>query len=110
MGEIVKRSRNIFIDTEQYHSNGDLVRLFFPNEAFALNKDESMKFVLSSFEMQKKFYNVNAYSQLQDITLKGVERENLGAGAGAVAREMRAVRELKGAIMLGNNSDQKLDA
>lgn len=62
MGEIVKRSRNIFIDTEQYHSNGDLVRLFFPNEAFALNKDESMKFVLSSFEMQKKFYNVNAYN------------------------------------------------
>ena len=62
MGTIVNRSRNIFIDSEQYHSNGDLVRIFLPNEAFSVFKDESMKFIVSSFEMQKKFYNINKHN------------------------------------------------
>ena len=62
MGTIVNRSRNIFIDSEQYHANGDLVRIFLPNEAFSVFKDESMKFIVSSFEMQKKFYNINKHN------------------------------------------------
>ena len=59
MGEIVNRTRNIFLDSEQYHSNGDLVRIFLPNDAFSVHNNESMKIVLSSFEMTKKFYNIN---------------------------------------------------
>tara|TARA_B100000965_G_scaffold403440_1_gene431512 strand:+ start:389 stop:1456 length:1068 start_codon:yes stop_codon:yes gene_type:complete len=59
---IVNRTRNIFIDSEQYHSNGDLVKLYFPNEAFSTFKDESMRIVLSSFEMKKNFYNINKYN------------------------------------------------
>lgn len=59
---IVNRSRNIFIDSEQYHSNGDLVKLYLPNEAFSTFKDESMRIVLSSFEMKKNFYNINKYN------------------------------------------------
>lgn len=62
MGEIVNRTRNIFLDSEQYHSGGDLVRMFLPNDAFSLHKDESMKFIVSSFEMQKKFYNINKHN------------------------------------------------
>ena len=62
MGEIVNRTRNIFLDSEQYHSGGDLVRMFLPNDAFAVHKDESMKFIVSSFEMQKKFYNINKHN------------------------------------------------
>lgn len=62
MGEIVNRTRNIFLDSEQYHSGGDLVRMFLPNDAFSVHKDESMKFIVSSFEMQKKFYNINKHN------------------------------------------------
>ena len=62
MGEIVNRTRNIFLDSEQHHSGGDLVRMFLPNDAFSLHKDESMKFIVSSFEMQKKFYNINKHN------------------------------------------------
>jgi len=59
MGEIVEATRNIFIDTEQYHTSRDLVNILLPNDAFSVSKNQSQRIVLEQFEAQKKFYNIN---------------------------------------------------
>ena len=59
MGEIVEATRNIFIDTEQYHTSRDLVNILLPNDAFSVTKNQSQRIVLEQFEAQKKFYNIN---------------------------------------------------
>jgi len=57
--EVVKYSRNLFIDTEQYHEAGDAVNVLVPNEAFSVGKDEMIKLTLEQFEIQQRFYNIN---------------------------------------------------
>ena len=57
--EVVKYSRNLFIDTEQYHESGDAVNVLVPNEAFSVGKDEMIKLTLEQFEIQQRFYNIN---------------------------------------------------
>jgi len=59
MGEIVEATRNIFIDTEQYHTSKDLVNVLLPNSEFSVSKDQSIRITLEQFEAQKKWYNVN---------------------------------------------------
>lgn len=60
MTEIVNRRRNIFINSEQYHnSNGD-VKLMFPGNDFAVDKNERMRLSLEAFTMTRNFYNVNS--------------------------------------------------
>lgn len=58
----VNRERNIFLDSEQSHTAGDLVKIYLPNDAFSTRHNETMKISLSTFEMQKKFYNINSYN------------------------------------------------
>ena len=59
MSAVVKRRRNIFINSEQYHqSNGD-VNLIFPGADFAVDKNEIMRLSLESFTMSRRFYNIN---------------------------------------------------
>ena len=57
--EVVKYSRNLFIDTEQYHEAGDAVNVLVPNEAFSVGKDEMIKLTLEQFEIQQRYYNIN---------------------------------------------------
>ncbi len=38
MGEIIEATRNIFIDTEQYHTQKDLVNILLPNNDFSVTK------------------------------------------------------------------------
>lgn len=60
--EIV-RSRNIFIDSEQYHTtNGEKVIVNFPSNSFHVLDGEHMKLTLTAFEMRKNFYNINSYN------------------------------------------------
>ncbi|NVM47025.1 MAG: hypothetical protein HWN79_19160, partial [Candidatus Lokiarchaeota archaeon] len=59
MGEIIEATRNIFIDTEQYHTQKDLVNILLPNNDFSVTKNQSIRITLEQFECQKKFYNVN---------------------------------------------------
>ena len=64
MTEIVNRRRNIYINSEQYHSaNGD-VNLILPGNDFAVDKNEHMRLSLESFTMARRFYNVNSNNNL----------------------------------------------
>jgi len=59
----VVRSRNIFIDSEQYHTvNGERVIVNFPANSFHALDGEHMKLTLTAFEMRKNFYNINSYN------------------------------------------------
>ena len=60
MSEIVNRRRNIFINSEQYHDSKGHVKLIFPGNDFAVDKNEHMRISLESFTMARNFYNVNA--------------------------------------------------
>ena len=59
MGEIIEATRNLFIDTEQYHTQKDLVNILLPNSDFSVTKNQSIRLTLEQFECQKKFYNIN---------------------------------------------------
>ena len=60
MADII-RSRNIFIDSEQYHtSNGEKVIVNFPASSFHVLQGEHMRLTLTAFEMRKNFYNINS--------------------------------------------------
>jgi len=60
MADII-RSRNIFIDSEQYHTrNGEKVIVNFPASSFHVLQGEHMRLTLTAFEMRKNFYNINS--------------------------------------------------
>lgn len=59
------RSRNIFIDSEQYHTtNGERVIVNFPASSFHVLQGEHMRLTLTAFEMKKNFYNINSRNNL----------------------------------------------
>jgi len=60
MAEIVNRRRNIFINSEQYHNSQGDVKLIFPGNDFAVDKNERMRLSLETFTMTRNFYNVNS--------------------------------------------------
>ena len=64
MTEIVNRRRNIYINSEQYHTNNGDVNLVFPGNDFAVDKNEHMRLSLESFTMNRKWYNVNSTNNI----------------------------------------------
>jgi len=65
MSELVKQTRNIFIDSETNTINDQIqvsVNLV-PND-FYCGPDEEMRLTLSSFEMRTNWYNINQYNNV----------------------------------------------
>lgn len=65
MSELVKQTRNIFIDSETNTINDQIqvsVNLI-PND-FYCTADEEMRLTLSSFEMRTNWYNINQYNNV----------------------------------------------
>lgn len=59
----VKYSRNIWIDSELNGiggRGGEVAQIHFPPQSFTANKGEVMRLILTSFEMRRNFYNINA--------------------------------------------------
>ena len=54
--------KNIFIDTEQYHSVDNKVTLLFPSQTLVVPQGFGMKLSLQQFTMKKSFYNINKYN------------------------------------------------
>jgi len=54
--------KNIFIDTEQYHSIDNKVTLLFPSQTLVVPQGFGMKLSLQQFTMKKSFYNINKYN------------------------------------------------
>lgn len=54
--------KNIFIDTEQYHSADNKVTLLFPSQTLVVPQGFGMKISLQQFTMKKSFYNINKYN------------------------------------------------
>lgn len=65
MAELVKQTRNIFIDSETNTINDQIqvsVNLI-PND-FYCNADEEMRLTLTTFEMRTNWYNINQYNNV----------------------------------------------
>ena len=63
MAEVVKITRNIFIDSET-NTNIDLTQVsvnLVPNDFFC-GANEEMRITLTSFEMRNNWYNINQYN------------------------------------------------
>jgi len=56
--------KNIFIDTEQYHSVDNKVTLLFPSQTLVVPQGFGMKLSLQQFTMKKSFYNINKYNNI----------------------------------------------
>ena len=56
--------KNIFVDTEQYHSVDNKVTLLFPSQTLVVPQGFGMKLSLQQFTMKKSFYNINKYNNI----------------------------------------------
>ena len=54
--------KNIFIDTEQYHSVDNKVTLLFPSQTLVVPQGFGMKLSLQQFTMKKTFYKMDIES------------------------------------------------
>ena len=116
MGEIIEATRNIFIDTEQYHTQKDLVNILLPNNDFSVTKNQSIRITLEQFECQKKFYNINknnnkfyafntATSVYTEIVIPEGDYFNFGTTAAIANSLCSAIRvALLTASITGNHS------
>ena len=59
---IVNRTRNVFVNSEEYHSSNGDVALLFNSSDFSVTNNEIMKISLEKFEMKRNFYNINGYN------------------------------------------------
>ena len=59
---IVNRTRNIFVNSEEYHSSNGQVSLIFPGSDFVVDNNEIMRLTLDRFEMKRNFYNINKFN------------------------------------------------
>ena len=78
MAEIINRRRNIFINSEQYHNSQGDVKLIFPGNDFAVDKNERMRLSLETFAMTRNFYSVNSYNNtfyVRESTTKTIIKE-----------------------------------
>ena len=53
--------RNVYLDSEiNSIGNGQISRIQFPSSAFSIRSGQMMKLVLTSFEMRRNWYSINA--------------------------------------------------
>lgn len=99
--------RNVYLDSEiNAIGNGQVSRIQFPSSAFSIRPGQMMKMVLTSFEMRRNWYSINATnnkfylyspsapvgSQYQEITIvPGSYRSFGGASPSPVGSLARAI-------------------
>ena len=59
---VVNRTRNIFVNSEEYHDAKGQVNLVFPGSDFVVDNNEIMRLTLDRFEMKRNFYNINKFN------------------------------------------------
>ena len=59
---VVNRTRNIFVNSEEYHDAKGQVSLIFPGSDFVVDNNEIMRLTLDRFEMKRNFYNINKFN------------------------------------------------
>ena len=65
MGEVVKQTRNIFIDSETNTSLDDtLVQINLIPTDFWCASDENMRMTLTTLELRNNWYNLNTYNTI----------------------------------------------
>ena len=68
---VVNRTRNIFVNSEEYHDAKGQVNLMFPGSDFVVDNNEIMRLTLDRFEMKRNFYNINKFNNTFYYTISG---------------------------------------
>ena len=68
---VVNRTRNIFVNSEEYHDAKGQVNLVFPGSDFVVDNNEIMRLTLDRFEMKRNFYNINKFNNTFYYTTSG---------------------------------------